>query len=189
MRTFYALLACGCLPLANAFGSCFFGGKMFLSARSPGRVVVRDMGDMPLPHRSTFQVNPPRSSCVYSLLGSRHGDRSNIPMEIEPIDPLFNPDYHFCGTPGHTSAFGSETRTTSCCCCLGYSPSFSKERSCSVFSGLWAVCTYCLRLGCCGGEGRIVLASHRENRTANNGSGKRKPGRLHSTVNRRRRRR
>lgn len=78
------------------------------------------------------QANP-----LHFIFCPHHGDRSNIPMEIVPIDPLFNPDYHFCGTPGHTGTFGSETRATSRCCPLAYSPPFTKEHSCSVFNGLW----------------------------------------------------
>lgn len=34
--------------------------------------------------------------------------RSNIPMEIVPIDPIFHVNDHYCGTPGKTSAFGGE---------------------------------------------------------------------------------
>lgn len=35
-------------------------------------------------------------------------NRSNIPMEIVPIDPVFSANDHFCGTPGNTVDFGGE---------------------------------------------------------------------------------
>jgi len=74
-------------------------------------------------------------------------------MEIVPIDPLFNPDDHFCATPGHTAAVGGETRTTSCCYRLAYSKS-PPFRSALLFNGIaWVV----LGLGS-GGEGGIALA-------------------------------
>lgn len=63
----------------------------------------------PLPHSSTTPLfcGPIDNNIITTLYDIRYG-RSNIPMEIVPIDPLFHVNDHFCGAPGSTAPFGGK---------------------------------------------------------------------------------
>eukprot|EP00752_Nemacystus_decipiens_P009533 g8521.t1 len=92
--------------LASEIGGLVWAGNIWVSTGCTSGI----SGDYDFPSSAKCVTNycPADGVCpdYEGPSGATTKAESNIPMEIVPIDPVFNTNDHFCGIPGNTADYG-----------------------------------------------------------------------------------